>query len=174
MSVRNFWTVLLKLLGIWLVLQGVVVLPQVISAIPFFGRNNNENLLATLYVLGLVLLTFCFYIFVLRLFVFKTSWLIDKLKLENGFNEERIEFNIKNSSILTIAIIVIGGLIFVDSFPLFCRQVFKFFQQKNMFNESPSSGWIIFELVKTIIGYLLMTNSKLIVKFIEKQDMKVD
>jgi hypothetical protein len=170
MSIRNFWTVFLKILGIWLVIEGVSVLPQFISALPFFGQNNNENLWAFLYVIGLILLTVGIYIFVLWLFVFKTSWLIDKLKLEKGFIEENIEFNIQSSTIITIATIVIGGLIFIDSLPQFCRQTFSFFQQKNMFIENPTSGWIIFHLVKTVIGYLMMTNSKVIVKFIERQD----
>lgn len=41
-----------------------------------------------------------------------------------------------------------------------------------MFRESPTSTWIIFYFVKTIIGYLLMTNSKYVVKFIESQTAK--
>jgi len=56
-----------------------------------------------------------------------------------------------------------------DSFPQACRQIFMFCQQKNMLNENPSSEWLIYYLVKTTIGYLLMTNSKSIVGFIEKQ-----
>ncbi len=39
-----------------------------------------------------------------------------------------------------------------------------------MFLESQNSGWIIFQLVKTTIGYLLMTNSKFVVKFIDKEN----
>jgi len=170
MSVRNFWTVFLKILGIWLVIEGVLVLPQFIYALPFFGQNNNENLWAFLYVICLILLIVGIYIFVLWLFVFKTSWLIDKLKLEKGFTDERIEFNIQSSSIITIATIVIGGLIFIDSLPEFCRRAFTFFRQKNMFVENPASGWIFFHLVKTVIGYLMMTNSKVVVRFIEKQE----
>lgn len=151
-------------------IEGVSVLPQFISALPFFGQNNNENLWNFLYLVGLILLTVGIYFFVLWLFVFKTSWLIDKLKLEKGFSDEKIEFNIQSSSIITIATIVIGGLIFIDSLPEFCRRTFTFFRQKNMFVDTPVSGWIIFHLVKTVIGYLMMTNSKVVVRFIEKQE----
>jgi hypothetical protein len=93
------------------------------------------------------------------------------LKLEKGFHEEKIEFNVQTSSILTIATIVIGGLIFIDALPQLCKQVFFFFQQKNQFVESPSSEWVIFYLVKTLVGYLLVTNSKVIVKFLQKQSI---
>ena len=169
MSVKNFWTVLLKIMGIWLVVGGFTTLTQFISAFSFFGSNNNENWWTVLYIIGLLILTIAVYIFVLWLFIFKTSWLIDRLKLEKGFHEENIEINIQTSSILTIATIVIGGLIFIDSLPQFCKQVFFFFQQKNQFIESPSSVWIIFYLVKTLLGYLLITNSKVVVKFLLKQ-----
>lgn len=169
MSVRNFWTVLLKIMGIWLVVGGFTILTQFISAFSFLA-NGNENWWSATYLIGLLLLIIAVYIFVLWLFVFKTSWLIDTLKLEKGFAEEKIEFNIQPSSVLTIATIVIGGLIFIDSLPQFCKQVFFFFQQKNQFVESPSSEWLIFHLVKTLVGYLLMTNSKVVVRFIEKQE----
>ena len=112
------------------------------------------------------------YLFILRLFVFKTAWLIDKLHLDKGFDEEKIDLNVQLSTVLTVTTIVIGGLMFVDSLPQFCKQTFVFFQQKNMFRESPTSGWIIFHLVKTILGYLLMTNSKQVVAFIDKQTAK--
>jgi hypothetical protein len=169
MSVRNFWTVFLKILGIWLVIGGVTTVLQFLSAFSYIGTYNlnSWNILSTI---GLLLLTISVYIFALWLFVFKTSWLIDKLQLEKGFQEEKIEFNIQRSSVITIATIVIGGLIFVDSLPQFCRQTFIFFQQKSMLVENPTTGWIIFHFIKTVIGYLLMTNSKYVVRFIEKQN----
>lgn len=169
MSVRNFWTVFLKMLGIWLVVGGFTTLTQFLSAFSFLA-NGNANWWSATYLIGLLLLTIAVYIFVLWLFVFKTSWLIDTLKLEQGFAEEKIEFKIQTSSILTIATIVIGGLVLVDSFPLFCRQVFYFIQQKNQFMEYPSFDLIVLYLVKSLVGYLLMTNSKVVVGFIEKQE----
>lgn len=169
MSVRNFWTVFLKMLGVWLVVGGFTTLTQFISAFSFLA-NGNGNWWSATYLIGLLLLTIAVYIFVLWLFVFKTSWLIDTLKLEQGFAEEKIEFKIQTSSILTIATIVIGGLVLVDSFPLFCRQVFYFIQQKNQFMEYPSFDLIVLHFVKSLVGYLLMTNSKVVVGFIEKQE----
>jgi hypothetical protein len=122
--------------------------------------------------LCLLLLTISIYILILRFFVFRTTWIIDKLHLDKGFTEERIDLNIKLSTVLTIAVIVIGGFMFIDSLPQFCEQTFLFFQQKSIFRENPSSASIIFHLIKTIIGYLLMTNSKLVVAFIDKQSGK--
>ena len=167
MTIRTFWTIFIKILGIWLVLDCVTVIPQFISTL--FNTDSNDTGQDFALSIVLLLLTIGSYLFILRLFVFKTAWLIDKLHLNKGFDEEKIDLNIQLSSILTVTTIVIGGLMFVDSLPQLCKQTFVFFQQKNRFSESPTSGWIIFHLAKTILGYLLMTNSKQVVSFIDKQ-----
>lgn len=172
MTIRTFWAIFIKILGIWLVLDSITVIPQFLSALPFFGTNNDDNIFGVGIVLALLLLTIGIYVFILRLFVFKTAWLIDKLHLDKGFEEDKLNFNVQLSTILTVATIVIGGLMFIDGLPQLCRQIFVFFQQKNIFRESPTSTWIIFHFAKTIIGYLLMTNSKSVVTFIERQTTK--
>ena len=172
MTIRTFWTIFIKILGIWLVLSCVTVIPQFLSAFPFFGASREDDVLMLYSVLGLFLLTIGIYAFVLYLFVFRTSWLIDKLHLDKGFTEEKIDLKITPSTVLTIATIVIGGFIFVNAFPNLCKQIFVFFQQKTVFRESPSSGWIIFYLAETFLGYFLITNSNEIVAFIEKKSSK--
>ncbi|MES2728376.1 MAG: hypothetical protein V4643_14805 [Bacteroidota bacterium] len=170
MTIRTFWTIFIKILGIWLVLDSVTVIPQFLSTLFFTDSNNTvQNFALTV---ALLLLTIGIYIFILRLFVFKTAWLIDKLHLDKGFDEEKIDLNVPLSTVLTVSTIVIGGLMFVDSLPQLCKQTFVFFQQQNVFRESPTSGWIFFELVKTVLGYLLMTNSKQVVAFINRQITK--
>lgn len=148
-------------------LEGVTVIPQFFLTLFSTDPNNTAQSIAL--TVASLLFTIGIYIFILQLFVFKTVWIIDKLHLDKGFEEVKIDINVKISTVLTVTIIVIGGLMFVDSLPQLCKQTFVFFQQKNIFRKSPSSGWIIFYLVKTIIGYLLMSNSKQVVVFIEKQ-----
>lgn len=175
MPIRTLWTIFIKILGISLVLSGLAIIPQFLTALPLFGQTTNDidGIFQGVGLLLLfLLLTIALYSLVLWLFVFKPAWLIDKLHLNKGFTEEKIELNVKQSTVLTVAVIVVGGLVFVDSFPMLCRQIFVFIQTKSMFIENSNSGWIIFHLVKTMIGYLLMTNSKLVVKFIEKETEK--
>jgi hypothetical protein len=175
MTIRTFWTIFIKILGIWLVLSFLTVIQQFVTIIPFFQANGNDisfNMVA--YIVSILIVTIGIYIFILRLFVFRTSWLIDKLHLEKGFEEEKIELNIQRSIVFTIATIVIGGIIFVDSLPHLCRLTIGFIKESNPIRESPNLVWFIFYLVKTIIGYLLMTNSQFVVSFINKQNVKPD
>ena len=174
MAIRTFWTVLLKVIGIWLVFGSLTVIPQFLSAFPYFGGGEEDNIIVLGLVIGVLLLTIGIYLIILRLFVFRTSWLIEKLQLEKGFTEDKIEINISQSRVMQIATIVIGGFIFAESLPDLCKQIFVFFQQKSLFRESPSSAWIIFHFIKTFIGYLLMTNSQNVVDFINKKSNKID
>ena len=167
MTIKTFWTIFIKILGIWLVIDSITIIPQFISTLLFTGDNNTGQSFAL--TIGLLMLTIVIYILILRLFVFKTAWLVDKLQLEKGFAEDKIELTIPSNTILSIATIVIGGIMFIDSLPQVCKQIFVFFQQKNMFTENPGSGWIIFHIAKSTIGYLLMTNSKSVVEFLNKQ-----
>ena len=169
MSIRTFWTILLKILGLSLVLAGISLLPQSLSAIPsFFGSNSAENMMVAIWIIGLFLFAIGIYAVILWLFVFKTSWLIDNLHLEKGFAEERIDLHIRQSTILSVAVIVIGGIMLINALPAFCEEVFVLIQSKRMFFKYENSGYIIFYFAKAVIAYLLMTNSKLVVSFIDK------
>ncbi|MDB4926104.1 hypothetical protein [Mucilaginibacter sp.] len=119
------------------------------------------------------------YITILGLCIFKTDWIIDKLQLDKGYNDERFEFNIHRSTILKIVVMVIGGLLIADSFPLFCQQLLAYFQQSNTlvykkFTDSPISKYIVFYLLKTFIGFFMLTCSRMIVNYIELKRKKAD
>ena len=167
MSIRTFWSILIKILGIWLLLDCLTVIPQFFIPL-FYTRLGASTEMIVFSVLPLVL-TIVVYVFIMWLLVFRTALLIDKLHLTEGFSEEKIELNIPHSAILAIATIVIGGLLFADSLPHLCKQLFVFFQQKNMFRNNPDSGYIVLYFAKTIVGYLLMTNSSFIVRFVNGQ-----
>ena len=174
MTIRTFWTLLLKILGICLILSGLTVIPQFISAFTFFGDNHQDNFFTVIYIAVLMLLTVGLYFVVLKLFVFNSNWIIDKLKLDKGFQEDKIDLSITLKTVLTIATIVIGGIILVDALPMLCKQIFTFIQQKSVFREDPQFMWVIFYAVKALIGYLIMTNSKLVIDFIHKKTEDID
>ena len=168
MKIRTFWNILLKILGIYLVVKGVSVISQSFSML-FYAKE--EIIYYSAVAIGVV----AAYFFILWLFVFKTTWLIDKLQLEKGFDEEKIELKDDFSAILSIAIIVIGGMMIVEGLPWLCQDIFTYYQEKSiLFRESPNIGWVIFSLTKIIIGYLLMTNSRPIAAFICRKNKEKD
>lgn len=168
MSIRTFWIILIKILGLLLILGALTIIPQWLSSIyAAYQIHDNESFISLLIILVLVLLV---YFFVFRCCIYNTSWIIDKLKLDKGFENETIELKSNANKIISIAIIVIGGMMLVENIPIFLRQIFVFFQQDTLFKDYPESVWMIFNFVKAIIGYLLMTNSFRIARFINNKN----
>ena len=170
MTIRIFWNILLKILGIFLVVKGVNVIVPYLSILATTFAMEMED---TIYYIAVTLGVLIAYFFILWLFVFKTSWLIDKLDLENGFDEEKIDLKNDSLAIMTIAIIVIGGIMFVESLPMLAREMSLFIKREEIpFQENPNIGWTIYYIVKAMIGYLLMTNGKPIAAFINRKSAK--
>ena len=170
MTIRTFWAILLKVLGIWLIIGGVSVSLQLVSTLfTFMGEDFTANLILMII---FIFLSVAIYMLILWIFVFKTSWLIDKLHLEKDFEEKTIGLKIKATTILQIATIVIGGIMLIDALPQLCKEMMTLYQQKIIFRQSTEMPWLILYLVKFVIGILLMSNSEKIVALIEKESKK--
>lgn len=165
MTIKTFWTILIKILGLLLILGALTTIPQWFSSIySAYQIGDSESLIILILILLVILII---YYFVFKLCLYKTSWIIEKLKLDRDFETQNIELNSKSFTIISIATIVIGGLMFVENIPLLLREIFIFFQQEALFKDYPKTGWILFDFIKVIVGYLLMTNSSRIAKFID-------
>jgi hypothetical protein len=173
MTPRSLFVILIKIIGIYLIIEAIAFLPQLISTMYMYGRQMSESSLQDTLESGFfILLAVGTYLLILRYCLFKTDWIIDKLHLDRGFTEEKFEINIHRSTVLKIAVIVIGGVMVVDSLPLLCKQVFSYIQMSKIntsFKEIQSSGWITYYFVKFFVGFSLISASRLIVNFIERK-----
>lgn len=167
MLIDTFWKLLIKIIGLWLLFSCISVIPQFFSMISSVNGSIDFQSLPLLLVISFA--TIIILVIIIRLFLFKTDWIIEKLKLKDNFKEERIDISIKSTTVLTIAIIIIGALILIESLPGFCSDLITFLQQKELLKDYPQTGWLIYHFIKIIIGYLLLTNAKNFTKFIEKE-----
>jgi len=166
MEIKTFWNIILKIFGLWLLLESIYILPQFVSTVSTLGYGNSSD---TFLVWGILLMVMILYLLIFRTLIFNTSWLINKLKLANSFQEQRIDLNIGTKTVLSIAVIIIGGLVFIESLPSLCRELFSFFQQEALLKDYPETGWIVFHFIRALAGYLMMTNSRTIVGFINRK-----
>ncbi|WKL49098.1 hypothetical protein Q1W71_04760 [Flavobacterium pectinovorum] len=167
MSIKTFWIILIKILGLLLIFGALTIVPQWFYSI--YSAYQTHDFDSFIMLISILLIVLFVYFIVFKFCIYKSSWIIEKLKLDKGFEDEKIELNSKGNRIISIAIIVIGGLMFVESIPILFKQIFVFFQQESLLKDYPGSGWMIFNFVKVIIGYLLMTNSFRIANLIEKE-----
>lgn len=171
MTPRTLFTILIKLFGLSVLIDALTSVPQVLGTASMIGMSFNSDSTVSI-IIGLiaVVVVTALYVIVIRICLFKTDRVIDRLSLDKHFQEEKFEINIDPSIILPIAIIVIGGLICVDSLPALCRQILAYIEQARTLGknfENPNLAWTAFYLIKLLIGYLLISNSRKLTSWIE-------
>lgn len=167
MSIRSLFNIILKVLGIFFIKDILETILQLVSLILNLTKSDivGEAIWALLFTILILLI----YGLISYYLIFKTESIIDKLKLDSGFDEESIALNMHRSTILSICIIVIGGLMIANEIPNLCRQLFFYYQEKRMTygQTNPSISYSVLAAVKIIIGLLLIGNQRQIVNFIE-------
>jgi uncharacterized membrane protein YidH (DUF202 family) len=173
MTPRTLFTILIKIFGISLLMDALTIIPQFLGTASTIGQSYSTDSLAIfLIIIVLVLIIMAIYLLFIRACLFKTDFIINKLSLDKHFTEEKFEINVDHTTILPIAIIVIGGLLIIDALPDLCRELFSYIQQQRQEGQgfaNPSLSWIIFFSIKLSIGYLLISNNKRLTKWIEKK-----
>jgi hypothetical protein len=108
--------------------------------------------------------------------IFKTHVIIDKLKLDNGFDQDFFSFNLSRSSIIQIALIVTGATILINEIPNLFSHLYKYYEDKKLtYNaEKPDFKYVIYSVVKIIIALLLMGERKRISNFVGKEEHNAD
>jgi len=172
MTPRTLFNITLKILGIFFIKDFLATIPQLLSVILFL--TNSDTISEAIWTLVTTIIILTVYGLISYCLVFKTNLIIDKLKLDKGFDQETIPLNIHRSTILSISIIVIGGLFVADEIPNFCRQLFSYFQEKRMTygQTHPNIAYSVVSATKIIIGLFLMTGQRKIINLIERQRKK--
>ena len=178
MTPRNLFNVILKIFGLFFLREIIYIIPQLISTIPSFAKADDfggeQFSSGDILPFIVTLIAIAFYVFIIYQLLFNTNKIIDKLKLDQGFNQQEFSFNISTSLILTISFIVIGGVILTNEIPDCCRNIFSYFQQKELMPgiAKPDFSFIIISGLKIIIGILIIGERKRIVDFVEKRQVK--
>ena len=164
MTVRTFWTFFIKILGIFLILDGYSIISQSLAIVSITGFVDLGELFGV-FIAVLVLL--CYFILI-RATLLKTDWIIDKLHLDKGFDQEKFNLQISLTTMLRIAVIIIGGLILIRSIPDLGRHIILWMQSKHESTKYSNLNWIVYLLIKGSLGFLLLKNSRWVVKTISR------
>lgn len=170
MTKKDFFSVIIKLLGLYLIIS--TLFSGVVGPI-YWNYLDTNGILVFWMILAVILVAILIGLFVLL--VFKSNNIVEMLKLEKGFQEDRIDFgNLKKEDIIKIGSFIIGGLLFINNLPSFISHVFIAFKESFNTPLFPTYGQDHFNLIvsgiNVILGYLLITRYS----FIAKVFLKVD
>jgi len=171
MTPRSFFAIIIKIIGIYLLTGAIIAIPQIVASIYSYRYTiSYPSAQDIFWICFFVLFSISFFLFVLYYCLFKTEWIIDKLRLDQNFTEEKFDINLHRSTILKIAVIVIGAVMIIDSLPILCQNLLTYFQTTSAsisFKENRASTGLIFAFGKFCIGFSLISASRPIVNFIE-------
>jgi hypothetical protein len=171
MKAKDLFTIILKVFGIYIIKDILLSIPPILSNFYQLIEASAEIAVFSLFVSFLV---FGLYFTIVYLLLFKTAWLISKLRLTADLSEEPLVVNLHRSSVYTIAIIVTGLLILVFAIPQLVRYFYAWYEYMDTrssidriekYNYRP----IITALSEVIIGLLFLGNQRTLVNFIESR-----
>lgn len=173
MSPRSFFQILIKVMGLFLLIQAFFVLMNLFywnyPVISLSGRNFISVFTTT----GAMVGSLVFYVFTVYCCFFKTDKMIDFLNLDKGIGVENIDINFDKNSLLQLAVIIIGGILIVENLPDFIRAFFismRDIRQNDSVLQSEYVQWALMHLLKVLIGIALISNYRTISSFFRFND----
>src|SRR6218665_1936200 len=111
MTKRDFFRILIKIFGLYSAVIAIFTfIPRNISN---FYMMRDDGFMISLIVL-ILMLTVSFFLFIL----YKADFIIDKLNLDKGFDDDLIVFgDFTNHQMFKFSIIIIGGFLIVNYVP---------------------------------------------------------
>jgi hypothetical protein len=167
MTPRNLFLIILKFFGIYFTKEFAIRAIELWAAV-YFLRSGEKAL--ALWTVIYSLITLSVYILIIYFLLFRTEWIIKKLKLTDGFDQSIIPLNIRSSNVLQIAILFIGGLMLVDEIPNLFRRIYDFYQARrvNYSEYSTDIPLIVGSIVKIILAILILVKQRILVSLILK------
>lgn len=162
MTSHNLFTIIIKILGL-IFLKDLLwsVVATIGSAPVILGEDG-------LLMFILMLLTFGIYALVAYVLLFKSEKIISILKLTQGINEE-VNINLHRSTLLAIALIILGGYLTVIEIPDLIYNIYNYFQGRVITRGAIDISLkpIVFSLIRLFIGLLIVGNQRQIVNYLE-------
>jgi hypothetical protein len=168
MSPRDLFNIILKTLGILLIKDILIALPATLGMLVDLGELESDALFIAILPL-LYLILYCFIIFLL---IFRSGWIIDKLRLTDGFSSTDLSINFNRRAILSIAVIFTSLLIIVQALPQLVRELVAWVDYRRSSNRflrmegSFDYLWMVANAVEIAIGLTILYYQHSIVDFI--------
>lgn len=176
MSPRSLFIIIVRIIGLFLLIDVLRVIPQGLKVFGMMIAADNAMAIVGI-VISIVIIVI--YYFVVKYALFKAEKIVEKFSLDKNFSEEKFELNMHHSSIIKIAVICIGGYLFIENFVPMIIELYTFIQNQSQdesafFSAIPSfnSLNLVHYAAMVLIGYYMLSNSKAIANYIELKKRK--
>jgi hypothetical protein len=159
MKPRTLFIIILKVFGLFFIRDILTVIPQLFSLTSFIDVNAPLQQYIGPLLTMLALLTA--YILIIYFLLFKTSSVVDTLKLDKGLNQDTLQININYTAVLRIVILILAGLVLINELPNFIRFITIYFSQLSFVRGShPDISNLAWTIAKLTVAILLIVFQK--------------
>ena len=108
--------------------------------------------------------------------LFRTGWLIDKLKLDKGFDQEEFSLKMDYGNLLRMSLLITGIYMLAENIPMLFSEIYQILRaaQYRVPNAPIFNKFIIIEVAKILAAYVLLTNSNYITNFVISRQKNKD
>lgn len=170
MSLRNFWLICLKTLGMWLIINLFISLPNMIYNLITLFTTPDSGMNVTIGITNAVFVS-VIYLLIFQFLILRSHQTIDFLKLDKVFEGIRIHLAIPYEKLLKIVIILIGAVLLIDAIPNLVENIYSFIDDDPFFGQTLKTINIVIYSTLTIMSLLIMTNPNMIRRYITKKQV---
>lgn len=170
MNTRALFNLILKVFGLILVKDILIIVVFTLQTLLMDTIDFNYRLSSVSpYLLSIVV-----YGILIRLLLFKTKYVINKLGLAKEMDDE-IPLKVHRSVVLNIAIIVLSGYILINEVPGLLSLLYSMYREKIATNgqNDVTTQPLILSLCKVIIALLLLGYRHRVINYIEADRRKL-
>ena len=170
MTAKSLFNIILKVLGIYFIKDIIIALPTLFGVFYELANTGVSEAYTTFLISAGTLFIYGMVVYYL---VFKTDWVMDRLKLMDKLPEDPIPLNIHRSTVISIVVLVVGLFLITQGIPYLVRGLAKWYQYNKMSRglsdaiDSFDYSIIWVYAAEILIGLLFIGHQREIVNYIE-------
>jgi len=175
MSPRSIFIIILRVMGLFLLKDMIFSILGIVNSLFAFSPYGREDSIIIRFGLPLLIIGICYALF--HVLMFRTGIVVDKLRLDHGFEkhdfsffEKRTaDFDIDFLSLINLALIIVGLYVMVSEIPGLLGNIANYRRGSYDIEGSNNGAAILISAVKVIMGYIMVNAHAPIANFIDKK-----
>jgi hypothetical protein len=169
MTARTLFSIILKIIGVLFIKDILLSIPQLLGLFTYTLSLRDDFPFGAI---ALFILSIGSYCLIAYWLIFRSEWIIEKLRLAEGFDVDPIRLNMHRSTVLSICLIVIGAMMIIHAVPLLVKEGISYYQHAKanrllLSDSGIDKSFLITYAIQLILGLVLVGNQRQLVSFIE-------
>jgi hypothetical protein len=169
MTPKTLFSIILKVFGLFFLKDIFGIVTQLLPTVIYLAKPEMAS--GAIVTIVIYLLYILVYLLIAYYLIARSDTIIEKLKLDKDFDQEPFQFNMHRSALLSICLVVIGGLLITEGIPTFLGQLYSYFKSSgDRYSQSdPTVSYLLITGSRILTGFLVIAEKKWIINFIERK-----